>query len=252
MLRLKHLALAAPIIALASSAAAAGRDCMAVPGLPPLESASVEQQPLKVRVEALLHDSERVYREYAHAISLRPRTESEETAIIKMGQLHINGESFQLDECFLQNAYFKLNDIVADNYKTSPGNAAAESLSDAVARIGQFDNFIFMAGADLISCNQKQADFDLKLSRQLLDHGWIEFHGNTTEWDPDDLDGPQTKGECTDDLPLGASTDDLDIIVKRQIKKYIAIQEGRAPAPQPSLLKDCSALPAAQRTLDCR
>jgi hypothetical protein len=253
VLRLKHLALAASImLALPSFAAAAGRDCTAIPGLPPLESDSVEQQPLKVRVEALLRDSERVYREYAHAISLRPQTESEVTAIIKMEQLHVNGEAFQWDECFLQNAYFNLNNIVADNYQTSPRDVGAESLSDAVARIGQFDNFIFAAGADLISCNHEQADFDLKLSRQLLDHGWIEFRGNTAEWDPDDLDGPQTQGECADDIPIGASMDDMDTIIKRQIKKYIAIQEGRAPLPHPSPLKDCSALPAAQRTLDCR
>jgi hypothetical protein len=255
----RHLnaALAAPIIAaiilaLTSPAVSQGPDCTAIPGLPPLESDSVGEQPLKVRVEALLHDAERVYREYSHAVSLQPETESEVTAILKMEQLHLDGEAFQWDECFLQNAYFNLKDIVADNYQTSPSDAAAESLSDAVVRVGQFDNFIFAAGADLISCNHPKADFDLKLSRQLLDHGWIEFRGNTAEWDPEDLDGPQTAATCADDIPLGAGIDDMDVIVKRQITKYTAIQEGHSSSRPTSPLKDCSALPAAQRTLDCR
>ena len=68
----------------------------------------------------------------------------------------------------------------------------------SLIRIEQFDNFIFDAVKEAVSCSNTEAGLRLKVSRELLDHAWMEFKGETKErdWDPR-LDWPETHESCS-------------------------------------------------------
>jgi hypothetical protein len=184
----------------------------------PLESESKADKPINDAVEALLHDAETIYTEGAHIVARKPRTEIESLAIDKMQSLHDFGESFHIKECHFQNVYFAL-----------AAREGSEKTQWTLIRIGQFDNFIFHAVMDALSCSNTEAQFDLKLSRELLDHAWMEFKGSLEEreWDPADLNGPETHERCAG-LPRGHSSDQLTGMVQDQIQRY-----RKNPSPSP-------------------
>ena len=70
--------------------------CTEMVGLPPLESISIGQKPIRFVVEALLDDAETIYAEGAHIVARKPGTVSETVALSKMETLHVTGESFHI------------------------------------------------------------------------------------------------------------------------------------------------------------
>jgi hypothetical protein len=49
-----------------------------------------------------------------------------------------------------------------------------------------------------VGCSNTEAGLRLKVSRELLDHAWMEFKGDIKErqWDPN-LDWPETHERCS-------------------------------------------------------
>jgi len=188
--------------------------CIDMSGLSPLESSAASQKPIRAQVEALLHDAETIYAEGAHIVARKPNTEGESIALSKMESLHSGGESFHIKECNFQDAFYPMLE--------SASREDSADVNFVLTRIGQFDTFIFQSVNEALSCSNRQAEFDLTLSRQLLDHAWMEFKGHPEErdWDPADLLGPQSHERCIDDLPLGISYDQLTKIIDDQIRKF--------------------------------
>ena len=166
------------------------RSCIDMTGLPPLESASVGQKPVRIVVEALLHDAETLYKEGAHIVAQKPRTNRQADAISVIEAQHVGGESFHIKECNFQEAFYPMMQGAQSKYP--------EDMSFTLVRIGQFDNFIFNAVNEALSCSNTQAQFDLTLARQMLDRAWMEFKGHPEQrdWDPDDLSGPEKQESC--------------------------------------------------------
>ncbi len=164
--------------------------CVDMTGLPPLESATAGQKPIRTVIEALLHDAETIYKEGAYIIAQKPRTNRETDTLSMMEARHVGGESFHIKECNFQSTFYPMMQGAQSKYP--------EDMSFTLARIGQFDNFIFNAVNEALSCSNEQAQFDLTLSRQMLDHAWMEFNGHPEQrdWDPDDLLGPEKRGSC--------------------------------------------------------
>jgi len=188
--------------------------CMEMSGLPPLESTATGEKPMRLVVEAFLHDAETIYSEGAHVIARKPQTESEAVALSKMAMLRVGAESFPITEC---NFQFVLSRMMQGDEAKYPEDMAA-----TLQRIGQFDNFLYNAVKEALSCSNAQAQFDLALSRQMLDHAWLEFNGHPEQrdWSPDDLTGPQTREACIADLPKGVGLQALGKIIDAQILKF--------------------------------
>jgi len=188
--------------------------CMEMSGLPPLESAATEQKPMRLVVEALLHDAETIYAEGAHVIARKPRTESEAVALSKMAMLRVGGESFPITEC---NFQFGLSRMTQGDEAKYP-----KDMAFTLERISQFDNLIYDAVKEALTCSNAQAQFDLALSRQALDHAWMEFNGHPEQrnWDPRNLRGPQTREACIANLPKGVGLAALGKIIDAQILKF--------------------------------
>jgi hypothetical protein len=188
--------------------------CMEMSGLPPLEAKSTGEKPIRFVVEALLHDAETVYTEGAHVIARKPQTESEAVALSKMAMLRVGAESFPITEC---NFQFVLSRTMQGDEATYPEDMAA-----TLQRIGQFDNLLYNAVKEALSCSNAQAQFDLALSRQMLDHAWLEFNGHPEQrgWTPDDLAVPQTRETCIENLPKGVGLQALGKIIDAEIQKF--------------------------------
>jgi hypothetical protein len=198
-----------------SSAPASAHECAEIPSLPPLKSATVDANTeAKSVVAALLEDAETIYNEGANIVRRAPKTEVETTALSRMEALGHGGESFHWKECDFQDRLF----FVEAGQKRTP----SETLIRTLVRMEQFDNFIFMAVNEALDCSNAKAGFDLGLSRQLLDHAWMEFRGHPEQrdWDPDDLDGPASAQRCVDDWPHGTSLEQAAKIVDDQIEKF--------------------------------
>lgn len=148
---------------------------------------------MRVVIEAILHDAETIYTEGAHIVARKPRSNSEADTISRMEMLRVGGESFQIKECNFQSAFYPMMEGAEAKY--------SKDTAFTLERIGQFDNFIFQAVNEALACSNRQAEFDLSLSRQLLDHAWLEFKGRSEQrnWDPADLDGPKTHESWVDD-----------------------------------------------------
>jgi hypothetical protein len=183
------IAVAAAMISLIAGPSYAGH-CIDMSGLAPLESTSMGQKPIRLTVEALLHDAETIYNEGAHLVARKPRTESEVINLSRMELLHVDGESFHVKECNFQEALYPMMEGAKHKYP--------EDIAFTLIRIGQFDNFIFNAVNEALSCSNSQAQFDLALSRQMLDHAWMEFNGHPEQrdWNPDDLLGSEKRESC--------------------------------------------------------
>lgn len=166
------------------------RTCTDMAGLPPLELASVGQKPVRAVMEALLHDAETTYKEGAYIVARKPRTNREADAISLMEARHVGGESFHIKECNFQETFYPMMQSAELKYP--------EDTAFTLVRIGQFDNFIFNAVSEALDCSNIQAQFDLTLSRQMLDHAWMEFNGHPEErdWNPADLSGPDKHELC--------------------------------------------------------
>lgn len=166
------------------------RTCTDMTGLPPLESALVGQKSVRVVMETLLHDAETIYKEGAHIVARKPRTNREADAISLIEAQHVGGESFHIKECNFQETFYPMMQGAESKYP--------EDMAFTLVRIGQFDNFIFNAVGEALSCSNTQAQFDLTLSRQMLDHAWMEFNSHPEErgWDPADLSGPDKHESC--------------------------------------------------------
>jgi hypothetical protein len=164
--------------------------CIDMSGLPPLESALVGQKPIRLVIESLLHDAETIYNEGAHLIARKPRTKNEAINLSRLESEHVGGESFHIKECNFQEAFYPMLQGAEKKYP--------EDMAFTLVRIGQFDNFIFNAVNEALSCSNSQAQFDLALARRILDHAWMEFKSRPEErgWDPDDLSGPQKRESC--------------------------------------------------------
>jgi hypothetical protein len=188
--------------------------CMDMTGLPPLESASTGQKPIRLVVEALLHDAETIYAEGARLITRKPRTESEAVALSKMAILRVGGESFPITEC---NFQFALSQMMQARQAKYPKDMAL-----TLERISQFDNLIYDAVRQALTCSNTQAQFELTLSRQMLDHASMEFSGHPDQrnWNPGNLAGPQTHEACIDNLPKGIGLAALGKIIAAQIQKF--------------------------------
>jgi hypothetical protein len=188
---MKALLITVAAIMIAATAPSYAGPCIDMTGLPPLKSASIGQKPIRIVVEALLHDAETLYTEGAHLIAQKPRTRSEADTLSMIEARHVGGESFHIKECNFQRLF--LNPIMQGALEKYP-----EDMAFTLERIGQFDNFIFNAVNEALTCQNSEAQFDLALSRQMLDHAWMEFKGHPEQrdWDPDDLTGPEKRESC--------------------------------------------------------
>jgi hypothetical protein len=72
----KAILIAVVAIIIVTTAPCYAGSCIDMTGLPPLEAATVGQKPIRVVIEALLHDAETIYTEGAHLIAQKPRTRS--------------------------------------------------------------------------------------------------------------------------------------------------------------------------------
>jgi hypothetical protein len=158
---------------------AAGPNCVELPYGRTLEAEAKAGKPTNEIVEGLLRDAEKIYTEGAQIVARKPRTEAAIWAI--------PDRDFHIVECHFQSAI------------SSASKAQVEDrLRWTLIRIEQFDNFIFDASSAAASCSNTEAGKRLKVSRELLDHAWMEFKGNTKErdWDPN-LDWPETHESCS-------------------------------------------------------
>jgi hypothetical protein len=189
--------------------------CKDMSGLPPLESESSAGKPTNEIFEAFLHDAETIYTEAAHVVARRPRTDIESLAISGMENHHDLGESFHLKECHFQQSILSASKSDTLTELGTPTEAMLE-------RLFQFDNSIFRAEMEAGSCSNTKAKFLLKLSRKFLDHAWMEFKGKQgqRDWEPADIDGPQTHETCANAMPLGLSPEQMTKIIEAQIEIY--------------------------------
>jgi hypothetical protein len=189
MMNVLWIAIIAAIVSAIPAPSRAG-PCIDMSGLPSLKSASVGQKPIRLVIKALLYDAETIYNEGAHLIARKPRTESEAINLSRMESEHIDGESFHIKECNFQETFYPMLQGAEKKYPVD--------IAFTLVRIGQFDNFIFNAVNEALSCSNSQAQFDLALSRRTLDQAWMEFNGHPEErdWDPEDLSGPQKRESC--------------------------------------------------------
>jgi hypothetical protein len=158
---------------------AAGRKCRDIP-TGPLGAETKVGKPINEVVEALLHDAETIYAEASRIVKRKPRTEAQSFALSE--------ENFLISECHFQNTFSSAS-------KTN--TELPEKMQWTLIRIEQFDNFIFGAVNQAVGCSNTEAGVRLKVSRELLDHAWMEFEGNIKQrdWDPN-LDWPETHERC--------------------------------------------------------
>ena len=199
------LALVWLVISMPSIAAGA---CLEIP-TGPLASEEKEKarKPINEVVEALLHDAETIYTEGVHIVERKPRTDVESLANDRMEDLHDFGESYGFKECHLQQTYT----AVIIDYDDDNGDAIDRML----IRIWDFDV------AEAKSCANTAAAVDLKLARQSLDHGWMEFNGKEDEkdWKPDESIRPSIHESCINVL-LTQPREQWDKLVQDQIERY--------------------------------
>jgi hypothetical protein len=167
------------LIIAAPPAYAAGPQCVEMPVGRTLEAEAKAGRPTSEIVEALLRDAETIHCEGSRIVNRKPRTEAESFALFE--------KNFLIGECHFQKAF------------TLASKAEVEDrLQWTLTRIEQFDNFIFGAVTHAVSCSNTEAGRRLKVSRELLDHAWMEFKGDIRErdWDPK-LDWPDTHESCS-------------------------------------------------------
>jgi len=159
--------------------AAAEPRCAEMPLLQTLEAEAKAGKPASEVVEALLRDAEKIYTESAQIVAWKPRTERPSNTILD--------RNFRIVECHFQDAFSSV--LKAEGLE--------EKLRWTLIRIEQFDNFIFDAINEAVTCANTEGGRRLKVSRELLDHAWMEFKGNTKErdWDPN-LDWPESHELC--------------------------------------------------------
>jgi len=188
--------------------------CMEMTGLPPLESASTEQKSPRLVVEAVLRDAETIYAEGARLVGRKPRTESEAVALSKMSIMRVGGESFPITECNFQ--------FVLSRTMQAGGAKFPKDMGLTLERIGQFDNLIYDAVRQALTCSNTQAQFELNLSRQALDHAKMEFNGHPEQrnWNPGAPTESQTHEACVDNLPKGIGLAALAKIIDAEIQKF--------------------------------
>jgi hypothetical protein len=164
---------------LATSIAKADQQCVEMVGS--LQAENKAGRPTQEVVEALLHDAEKVYLDGAQIVKQRPRTRAQSYAILD--------KDFHVEECHFQKAL-----------SLAAGDAVGQSqrFQSVLIRIGQFDNFIFGAVNEVVNCSNTEAGLRLKVSRELLDHAWMEFKGDPKQrdWDPN-LDWKETREACS-------------------------------------------------------
>ena len=175
------IGLTATSLMITAAPALAGPQCLEMPSGRTLEAEAKAGKPTNELVEALLRDAEKIYAEGARIVGQRPRTDSESHAIPE--------KDFRVEKCHFQNAFSSASkdDIVQP-----------ERIQWTLIRIEQFDNFIFDAVNEAVTCSNTEAGLRLKVSRELLDHAWMEFRAETKErdWDPR-LDWPETHERCS-------------------------------------------------------
>ncbi len=153
--------------------------CAEMPLLQTIEAEAKASKPAGEVVEALLRDAEKIYTESAQIVAWKPRTEMQRNAMLD--------RNFRNLECHFQDAFsFVLKD-----------RGLEDKLRWTLIRIEQFDNFIFDAVNEAVTCANTEAARRLKVSRELLDHAWMEFKGDIKErdWDPN-LDWPESDELC--------------------------------------------------------
>jgi hypothetical protein len=167
------------VFVLATTAAQAGQSCLDIPT--PLQAETKAGKPIDEVVEALLHDAETIYAEGARIVGRKPQTQAQSYAI--------PDKDFRVKECHFQNVFSSAS---KDDIRQ------AERMQWTLIRIEQFDNFIFDAVNEAVTCSNTEAVLRLKVSRELLDHAWTELKGETKErdWDPR-LDWPETHERCS-------------------------------------------------------
>ena len=159
--------------------AAAEPRCAEMPFLQALEAEAKAGKPASEVVEALLRDAEKIYTESAQIVAWKSRTETQSNAILD--------RNFRIVECHFQDAF---SSVLKDE-------GLEDKLRWTLIRIEQFDNFIFDAVNETVTCANTEAGRRLKVSRELLDYPWMEFKGNIKErdWDPN-LDWPESHELC--------------------------------------------------------
>jgi hypothetical protein len=128
-----------------------------------------------------------------------------------MNMLRDFGESFHIKECHLQSTY----DSVIGNYDYG------DTIDRMLNRIRDFDVYIFHAVLEAESCLNTRAAAFLKLARQSLDHGWMEFNGKTDEknWKPDESRVPDNHEHCINDLFMLPHAQG-EKLIQDQIERY--------------------------------
>jgi hypothetical protein len=175
------IGLTATSLMITAAPALAGPQCLEMPSGRTLEAEAKAGRPTDELVEALLRDAEKIYAEGARIVGQRPRTDAESHAITE--------KDFRVEECHFQNAFSSAS-------KDDIGQP--KRIQWTLIRIEQFDNFIFDAVNEAVTCSNTEAGLRLKVSRELLDHAWMELKGETKErdWDPR-LDWPETHERCS-------------------------------------------------------
>jgi hypothetical protein len=147
----------------------------------PLEAETKAGKPMEEVIAALLRDAERIYTGGARLVEWKPQNQAESDAMLD--------KNFLIAECHFQDAFSQASKSDIEQ---------PTRLQWTLIRIEQFDNFIFDAVKEAVSCSNTEAGLRLKVSRELLDHAWMEFKGETKErdWDPR-LDWPETHESCS-------------------------------------------------------
>jgi len=208
-MRIMFVALALLVITMPSVAAGG---CLEIP-TGPLASEEKEKAHGQINevIEAMLRDAETIYTEGVHIVERKPRTDSESIASDKMNMLLDFGESFHVKECHLRSTY----QSVIHDYDYG------DTIDRMLNRIRDFDVYIFHAVLEAESCLNTRAAAFLKLARQSLDHGWMEFNGKTDEknWKPDESLVPDNHEHCINDLYM-LPHEQGEKLIQDQIERY--------------------------------
>jgi hypothetical protein len=148
-----------------------------------LISANVAADDSQIQIEIILKQSETLYATATHIIAVAPQTKRQVDAIYMQA-----GGKWQRDERAFQQVLMPMLNGAQEKY-------SAEFL-ETLIRLGQFDNFIFSAVGAIYNCKNNEAQWNLKISKELLDHARMAFNGSPkNEWSPDLDSAPKSKGE---------------------------------------------------------
>ena len=113
----------------------------------------------------------------------KPETQSQVDAITDG-----SGRRWNVDENALQVQL----DSLLDRYRDLPSD-----MREGVNRLLRFENYAFDGLTHLAFCEDAEADWDLAIAAQFLQHARLAAEGHPDpDWHPDILSDPKAKGAC--------------------------------------------------------